>query len=139
MGSIRFDVWAPRFRDSLGRFAQVRDSVLADAAEVGKKAAQGFAPVKTGELRASIEGTVQGTGTGQGRGLRVYLSAPGKYAPIEFGSVRGHVAQRFLERGMAVAAEHAEAELAERLERLFLRGELGHIGPRFSRRPLGGI
>lgn len=130
----RFDVWAPRFRTALGKFAAVRDTVLADGARVAEEAARGFAPVVTGRLRESIRGTLQGTGTGQGRGLRIYLSADYRYAPIEFGSRRGHIAQRFLERGMEEGAREVEEEMARRLEDLFLRGEVGHIGPRYSGR-----
>lgn len=132
-----FDLWSPKFRDALGRFAAVRDGVLDLVRLEAEKAARSYAPSKTGELRASIRGLLEGTGTGRSvRGPRVFLTAPRKYAPIEFGSRRGHRAQRFLERGMGDAADYAEREMADEIASL-LTGKAGHIGPRFSGRRLG--
>lgn len=128
------DVWSGRLRDRLGRFAPVSVSVLARGAELAEERAKELAPVETGELRDSIRGDLEGVGTGRTvGGARVFLSAPRKYAPIEFGSRRGHRAQRFLERGMIESLDEIEREMGDALEGLFT-GPIGHIGPRFSRR-----
>ena len=130
----RFDIWAPSFRDRLGRFKRVSRDALINAAARAEERAQDLAPVKTGELRASIQGTVRATGTGKiaGGGSRIFLSAPRKYAPVEFGSRRGHRAQRFLERAMLRTLDELERDLADDLERTLIKGSIGHIGPRFS-------
>lgn len=130
----RFDVWAPRFRDALGRFVEVRDSLVDRAAAYGEERAKGYAPIETGELRASIEGTTRATGTGKQSRAELFLSAPYKYAPIEFGSRRGHRAQRFLERAMDDAVDWFEEQAAEEIADLLIKGRVGHIGPRFSGR-----
>ncbi len=130
----RFDIWAPAFRNALGQFISVRNDLLQRAAEYGQRRARGYAPVKTGELRASIEGTTTGTGTGKGQPSRLFISAPRKYAPVEFGSRRGHRAQRFLERGMEDAIKWFEQHAADEIEDLLIKGKTGHIGPRFSGR-----
>jgi len=133
----RFDIWAPKFRNALGQFVKVRDSVLLKAAKHGEKKARGYAPVDTGELRANIEGRTEGVGTGRRVSrARVFLSAPRKYAPIEFGSRRGHRAQRFLERGLSDALDFAAERIADDIEDLLIKGKAGHIGPRFSGRDL---
>lgn len=128
------DVWSGALRDRLGRFARVSIEVLRDGAERAEDRARELAPVETGELRDSIRGDVEGVGTGRHvGGVRIFLSAPRKYAPIEFGSRRGHVAQRFLERGMMQTLDDLEDEMGDALEGLFA-GPVGHIGPRFSGR-----
>ena len=134
----RFDTWSPKFRNALGQFVAVRNDILRRAAEYGEKRAKAYAPVETGELRASIQGTTRGTGTGQKVNQpRIFLSAPSKYAPIEFGSRRGHRAQRFLERAHEDTIEWLERELVEEITDLLIKGRVGHIGPRFSGRRIG--
>jgi hypothetical protein len=129
-----FDVWSGRMRDAKGRFVRVAASVLHEGAERAEARAKQYAPVVTGELRASIVGGVEGLGTGRGvGGGRMFLTAPRKYAPIEFGSVRGHRAQRFLERGMMDTLDELEEQMGDALEGAFA-GPVGHIGPRFSGR-----
>lgn len=135
--AMRFDVWAPKFRNALGQFVAVRNDIIERAAEFGEKRAKGYAPVLTGELRANIQGTTRGTGTGARVDRpRLFLSAPSKYAPIEFGSRRGHRAQRFLERAMDDALRKLEADLRKDITDLLIKGRLGHIGPRFSGRKI---
>lgn len=135
--AIRFDVWAPKFRNALGQFTAVRDDVLERAAEFAEKRAKGYAPVLTGELRANIQGTTRGTGTGARVDRpRLFLSAPSKYAPIEFGSRRGHRAQRFLERAMEDALRKFEIDMLKEGKDLLIKGRTGHIGPRFSGRKI---
>jgi len=129
----RFDTWGPLVRNALGQFASVPKKDLERAAEYGERRAKGYAPVKTGELKAAIKGTTQGTGTGSKMGgARMFISAPSKYAPVEFGSRRGHRAQRFIERGMFDALEWLEKEVLDDLEDLMIKGKVGHIGPRFT-------
>lgn len=131
----RFDVWSPKFRDALGRFRSVSDAVLVKVAKYAERRAKGYAPVDTGRLKAGIRGHTEGVGTGSRMGRqRVFLSAPYRYAPIEFGSRRGHRAQRFLERGMFDALDYMERELADEIADLLIKGKAGHIGPRFSGR-----
>lgn len=133
----RFDVWSPKFRNALGRFVSVRNEVLRKAAKIGEEKARGYAPILTGELRANIKGTTEGTGTGaMVNRPRVFLSAPRKYAPIEFGSRRGHRARRFLERGLDDALEYAADQMLKDIGDLLIEGRAGHIGPRFSGRSI---
>ena len=131
----RFDIWGPQVRNALGQFSSVPKKDMERAAAYGEKRAKGYAPVKTGNLKASIKGTTRGTGTGSSvGGAKMFISAPSKYAPVEFGSRRGHRAQRFLERGMFDALEWLEKEVLDDLEDLMIKGKVGHIGPRFSGR-----
>ena len=136
--AIPFDVWSPKFRSALGQFRATRDEVIERAAKYGENRAKGYAPVKSGALKASIEGKTEGTGTGARIGRqRLFLTAPRRYAPIEFGSRRGHRAQRFMERGMEDAIEYLRKEMEKDVTKLLIKGRIGHIGPRFSRRRIG--
>lgn len=132
-----FDIWAPKLRNALGQFASVAREIMVEAAKHGETRAKGYAPVDTGELRANIQGTVEARGTGSATSQsRLFLSAPAKYAPIEFGSRRGHRAQRFLERGMEDAIDYLEREVLRQIPDLIIKGRVGHIGPRFSNRTI---
>lgn len=132
-----FDVWSPRFRSVLGQFTRIPEPTLRDTARKMEARAKRYAPVETGELRASIRAAITAGGTGRGvMGQRVFLTCPGKYAPIEFGSRRGHVAQRFLERAMHDELDDLEQEIADTWEDALVgrfTGAVGHIGPRYSR------
>lgn len=135
--AIPFDVWSPLVRDALGRFAAVQGEIMQEVATYTETRAKGYAPVDKGELRASIRGGTEGVGTGRTVSRpRLFLTAPGKYAPIEFGSWRGHRAQRFLERAMEDGVKRLEERLLKDIPDLLLKGQVGHIGPRFSGRRL---
>lgn len=107
----------------------VRRALLEKAAKYAELKARAYAPVRTGRLRANIRGTTGATGTGRTttQGGRVFLSAPYEYAPVEFGSIRGHNAQRFLERAMNDALEWMTRRAEREIEDLILRGRVGHI------------
>jgi len=99
-------------------FGKRRDQITEDVGKRIEHNARDLAPSDSGELRASIVTRLEK----RGRSSKLEHRMPGKYAPIEFGSRRGHTAQRFMARSFAKGLDDLERGLLDGIESDLLGG-----------------